>query len=419
MVLKLESLLNHIQCPLEPPDNNSFFEHFNFTIDESFDPDEFYGLSDAEELELKIKSFFFTVFFVLTFFIGFVGNTLLIYLILKVKKLQSITSLFLMSLASADLLLIMICVPMKITEFLSDNVWIFGSFMCKLYHYMHTFTAVCSVMNLTAMSLERYLAIIHPLKAKIRCTYTRAKIIIIFIWLISFIASLPILLGKQLVKLGLSKVDVCMKVWCNGAWQIFEIYRTLLLLVIPFGVMSYCYIYISMELYTLPILRRKKKDSKVVGTASKSEMDQSNENITLQTEISTSSTLVKNQHPARTIPGKNVSFRSSSDDEATRKQIIKILMSIVGIFFICWAPITINNTLIAFSAVPREAHGYHWYIRIGFHLLSYINSCINPIVYGFMSKRFREGFKKVFCNSNRENQYASIEFQQRQTISGK
>lgn len=419
MSSSVENFMNLIQCPIEAPTNETFLEHFNLTIDENFDPDEFFPLSEAEELELKIKSFIFTTFYVLTFLFGLIGNALVIYLILKIKKLQSITSLFLMSLAFADLLLIVICVPMKIAEFLSDNHWIFGSFMCRLYHYLHTFTAICSVLNLTAMSFERYLAIIHPLKAKIRCTHTRAKIIIFLTWILSIFAALPVLLGKKLVKLGyIDKIDVCMKVWCDGAWRIFEIYRTVLLLVIPFSIMAYCYFRISLELYSLPIIRRKKKDPKGTSTMSKSDMDQSNENITLQTEISTSNTFNKQQqHPAKTIPGKNISFRSSADDEATRKQIIKILMSIVGIFFICWAPITINNTLIAFGVVPREAHGLHWYLRIVFHLLAYMNSCVNPIVYGFMSKRFRDGFKKAFCSSTRENQYISMEFQQKSTLS--
>lgn len=136
-----------------------------------------------------------------------------------------------MSLAAADLLLIFICVPMKIIEFTTHG-WIFGQASCKLFHYLHTFTAICSVMNLTAMSLERYFAIIHPLKAKIRCTYRRAKIIIVLIWICSFVAALPILLGKDIVQKGFgpNTTDTCLRVWCSKIWKIFEVYRTLIIL---------------------------------------------------------------------------------------------------------------------------------------------------------------------------------------------
>ncbi len=208
------------------------------------------------ELMAKIKTFIFITIYVLAYLIGVVGNGLVVYLIIKVKKLHSITSLFLVSLAAADLLLILICVPVKVIEFLTNN-WVFGGFMCKTFHYLHTFTAICSVLNLTAMSLERYFAILHPLKAKIRTTYRRAKIIICLIWLVSFFAAMPVLLGKKMIEVGLVAVDVCARVWCPRAWRIFEIYRTLILLVFPFTIMAFCYIKISLELYSMPIIRKK------------------------------------------------------------------------------------------------------------------------------------------------------------------
>ena len=108
-----------------------------------------------------------------------------------------------------------------------------------MFHYLHIFTAICSVMNLTAVSLERYFAIIHPLKAKIRCTYRRAKIIIVIVWILSFFAASPILLGKDIVTKGFEPhtIDACVRVWCPKIWQLFELYRTTIIL-------SICHIYL-------------------------------------------------------------------------------------------------------------------------------------------------------------------------------
>lgn len=418
----VEYLLDKIQCP-QPSltDSNFNISALNFTVDyDYFTLDTLdYHTSDKEqaliELEAKVKTFIFITFYVLTFIVGFVGNSLVIYLIINIKKLQSITSLFLVSLATADLLLILVCVPIKIMEFLTHQ-WILGKAMCKIYHYLHTLTAICSVMNLTAMSLERYFAILHPLEAKIRCTYRRAKIIIFLIWIFSFITTMPILLGKRIVQMGIDPIDICSKVWCKTPWRIFETYRTLILLIIPFFIMGYCYIRISAELYQLPI-KKKHKDNKLFNHNSSQPSE--TENITLQTEVSQSFSKASSSVPllTKTLPGKNVSFRSHADDVATRRQIIRILMSIVGIFFICWAPYTINNLLIAFDVIPRFATGINWYFRIIFHLLAYSNSCVNPIVYGFMSKRFRDGFRKAFCSTVTDNNYAtSIEMQQKQSV---
>ena len=97
--------------------------------------------------------------------------------------------------------------------------------MCKLFHYCHFFTAICSVLNLTAISLgniwlfllkaiifinyfiliktERYLAIIHPLKAKYTCSRKRAKIIVAFIWIISSLGAIPLIIGKVIYNYSL------------------------------------------------------------------------------------------------------------------------------------------------------------------------------------------------------------------------
>ena len=82
----------------------------------NFDPD--YDSNDSEyyNAEWFTKFFISFVVYMLTFIIGVIGNTLVIFSIFYFKKLQSITNLFLLSLATADLLLIIICVPIKVRK---------------------------------------------------------------------------------------------------------------------------------------------------------------------------------------------------------------------------------------------------------------------------------------------------------------
>jgi hypothetical protein len=161
-----------------------------YTTDQySINPLEFqdYDLSDDEgstgvDFEWIAKFIPSITIYSITFVMGFFGNLLVInlkfwlsYCIFKkntsitntyqsrkvivsifyLKKLQSITNMFLVSLATADFLLIIICVPIKIIEFFTHR-WLFGSFMCKLFHYMQFFTAICSVINLISMSLGKF-----------------------------------------------------------------------------------------------------------------------------------------------------------------------------------------------------------------------------------------------------------------------
>lgn len=70
-----------------------------------------------------------------------------------------------------------------------------------------------------------------------------------------------------------------------------------------------------------------------------------------------------------------------------------MLIVVVLLFSICWAPILINNVLVAVGVLDQLHHGYLKPMREAFFVMSYLNSCVNPIVYGFMSKNFRESFK--------------------------
>lgn len=69
-----------------------------------------------------------------------------------------------------------------------------------------------------------------------------------------------------------------------------------------------------------------------------------------------------------------------------------MLVTIIVLFMICWGPVTTNNLLVAFDVLDTLHMGALKPIRQAFYVLSYINSCVNPIVYGFMSKNFRKAF---------------------------
>ena len=70
-----------------------------------------------------------------------------------------------------------------------------------------------------------------------------------------------------------------------------------------------------------------------------------------------------------------------------------MLISIIIIFALCWGPHLIDNVLVAFNLVEQLNYGHLKYMRQVFVVMAYFNSCVNPIVYAFMSKNFRESFK--------------------------
>ena len=74
-----------------------------------------------------------------------------------------------------------------------------------------------------------------------------------------------------------------------------------------------------------------------------------------------------------------------------------MLIVVVILFAVCWTPILVNNVLVAFKVIDYLHMGKLKTMRMAFHLMSYANSCLNPFVYAFMSKNFREGFTHAIC----------------------
>lgn len=74
-----------------------------------------------------------------------------------------------------------------------------------------------------------------------------------------------------------------------------------------------------------------------------------------------------------------------------------MLVAIVTLFAICWSPTLIDNVLSAFNVIDPQHLGSIKHLRQAFALMSYANSCVNPVVYAFMSKNFRAGFVKTLA----------------------
>lgn len=75
-----------------------------------------------------------------------------------------------------------------------------------------------------------------------------------------------------------------------------------------------------------------------------------------------------------------------------------MLVAIIVIFIVCWAPLLINNVLVGFGVLPDLNIDHHKHIREALHIMAYANSCVNPVVYTFMSRNFKETFTQTLCS---------------------
>lgn len=371
--------------------------------------------------------------FAITFILGIIGNCLILVAVIRHTHVKnSPVNVFLASLASADLLLILVCLPLKVAKLFSYT-WTMGEFSCKLLYYMQSISGICSVLNLTALSIERYYVIVHPLKAQYLCTISKAKKTILLTWLSAFILAIPILLGQVHMKVGERVVAYwCVRDFDSPRWWIIqEVYFLIVILVIPTFVMGFSYGKIIVEICRVVKQRHKMTGSRHDRTGRKKEQIEL-ANIIKPTEIEEE---VEEKPPPTSIAqvasmledaetGAMLKIESSDiivgdakylglqidshypltscnsaastpkmDNET--KQVIRMLISIVITFVICWCPILIFNVLHAFGTVEQfmgGLGGWEKHLKSIFSLMAYLNSCLNPIIYGFMSKSFRKSF---------------------------
>ncbi|XP_044150135.1 kappa-type opioid receptor isoform X2 [Bufo gargarizans] len=124
-----------------------------------------------------------TAVYSMVFVIGLVGNALVMFVIIRYTKMKTATNIYIFNLALADAL-VTTTMPFQSTEFLM-NSWPFGDILCKIVISIDYYNMFTSIFTLTMMSVDRYIAVCHPVKALDFRTPLKAKFINVCIWMLS------------------------------------------------------------------------------------------------------------------------------------------------------------------------------------------------------------------------------------------
>lgn len=146
--------------------------------------------SQAHKDFLQFSQLFLPCMYVVVFICGLVGNSLVLVIYVCYQKLKSLTDVFLMNLPLADL--VFIC-TLPFWAYAGIHEWIFGSFMCKTLLGIYTLNFYTSMLILTCITVDRFIAVVRATK-----TYnqqakwmTLGKAICLSIWVISLLVALP------------------------------------------------------------------------------------------------------------------------------------------------------------------------------------------------------------------------------------
>lgn len=131
------------------------------------------------------------VSYLIIFGVGTLGNVLTCTVIVRHRSMRTPTNFYLLSLAISDLLVLLLGLPLELYELWSNYPFLLGPGGC--YFKTCLFETVCfaSVLNVTAVSAERYLAVVHPLRVKHVITRGHVRRVIAVLWIVSFLCALP------------------------------------------------------------------------------------------------------------------------------------------------------------------------------------------------------------------------------------
>lgn len=122
------------------------------------------------------------------------GNSLVIAAVFCSNKLRSVTNYLIVNLAVADLLVGLAVLPFSaIWEVF--KIWIFGDIWCRMWLAVDVWMCTASILNLCAISLDRYVAVTRPVAYPSIMSTKRAKSLIAGVWVLSFVICFPPLVG--------------------------------------------------------------------------------------------------------------------------------------------------------------------------------------------------------------------------------
>ena len=284
------------------------------------------------------------------------GNTLVCLTVRKSRKLRSFRNyyygLFLVSLAIADIAVGLFCMPF-ILVYYETGKYPFGFFgttaVCKLIPALALLCQGASIFGLTSLTLQRFIGIVYPMKA--RLTLRKVKFLLSLIWLCAFLSALPQIVVMDVNRDALAEDN---KFSCDEFWgepplgTILKEGYTLYLFIseyfLPLVIIGIAYGKMAMVLY--------RRDEGLEGRKS-----------------------------------------TNAKTKANHKKFIRLLIVLIASFALCYLP---NHVLFFWLDYGTGQEYPYFSILMKYsHFLIWLNSCLNPYLYGALDDCFMKSYKRM------------------------
>ncbi|XP_037650498.1 substance-K receptor isoform X1 [Sebastes umbrosus] len=277
--------------------------------------------------------------------VSITGNVTVIWIILAHRRMRTVTNYFIVNLAFSDVSMATFNTLFNFVYAL-HNDWYFGLGYCRFQNFFPITAMFSSIYSMAAIAVDRYMAIIHPLKPRLSSTST--KVVIAVIWIVAILLAFPQCYYS--VTIFYYPRTVCLVDWPDdygGTHQLsYQFAVILLIYLLPLLVMLVTYSIVGQSLW------------------------------------------------GGHIPGEATDHYHSQI--TAKRKVVKMMVVVVVTFALCWLPYHIYFILGSFNRDIYKQH-YIQQVYLSIFWLAMSSTMYNPIIYCCLNQRFRAGFRHAFA----------------------
>lgn len=358
--------------------NDTLFPSSGLNVTESLEPETW-----ESTVTLVVRIIIVSLMIVCAVF----GNLLVITSVYRYHKLRITTNYFIVSLAFADTLVALLAMTFNASHMIAGK-WLFGRTVCDFWNSCDVLFSTASIMHLCCISVDRYYAIIKPLEYPTTITGKRVVIMIACVWLSSgLISFIPIFLGWYTTNENLAFLEEHPEVCVFVVNKPYAIISSSVSFWIPCFVMLFTYYKIYLE---------AARQEKFMYKSQMGPAMMHHNNARNSTDHSMAPNVHapphRNSHGDDPESGQSTPTKRNINKMKREHKAAKTLGIIMGAFILCWLPFFLWYVSISMcgDACPCPDIVVDILFWIG-----YFNSSLNPIIYAYFNRDFREAFKET------------------------
>ncbi|CAJ0964975.1 unnamed protein product [Ranitomeya imitator] len=344
-----------------------------------------------------------------------VGNILVVLAIFTSQALRAPQNLFLVSLASADILVGALIIPFSLAKEVM-GYWHFGNVWCSMYLALDILFCTSSIVHLCAISIDRYWSVTKAVRYNLKRTPKRIKSMVAIIWVVSAVISFPPLLKMNNLKEWRCDLN-------DDTWYV--LFSSTISFFLPCIIMIFLY----CRIYKVAKHRASTVSNLKNGLSGCNNVppgmcylqqcpEQHNphnnhdaEEMDLEESTSSIHRFPETAHHDPANSGNKTKVKSFSWSRGQQrdrsisqarlqqlreKRLTFVLAVVIGGFVICWFPFFFTYSL---ESVCRGRCGISHALFNFFFWIGYCNSSLNPVIYTVFNRDFRKAFRKLLIRS--------------------